>query len=403
MLRDVASRPPATVALHGAPGLGKSTLVLRVAHQLVARFADGQLYINLQGATPDTRPLSPLDALGRLLRAFGSGDEIPAAVDQAAALFRSITADRQVLVILDNALDSAQVRALLPAGGGCTTLVTCRRPLLLPGMTAQLPVDRLPDDEAVQLLRAYTGTRRDDLGQDEAGGISELCERLPLALCLAGTRLAHRPDLSTSALAARLADERYRLDELRHGDVAIRSSLAVGYLALAESESESEQLAARAFRAIGKLHLTDFDPMLVAVILELPTERATHVVDCLVGTHLAVHGATAATGCTTWSGSTPPSCPSTSRNRCSTASYDTCSVRPASPVTCCGRSAITSPRHPSWAPPVPRRLRWPIPRMRSGGSSPNGPICSPWPRRPRTMPGRSAGSPIGFTWRSTAT
>ncbi|MEV6491656.1 BTAD domain-containing putative transcriptional regulator [Actinoplanes sp. NPDC051633] len=133
-----ADVPAVTIyAISGSAGVGKSALAIHAAHRLSGRFPDGQLYVNLQGATAGLQPLAPLDVLGRFLRALGADSAgVPTEVEEAGAQFRSTAAARRLLIVLDNAADSAQVRPLLPATPGSMVIVTSRR--MLPGVTEQL-------------------------------------------------------------------------------------------------------------------------------------------------------------------------------------------------------------------------------------------------------------------------
>jgi hypothetical protein len=138
-------RPVVISAIDGMGGVGKSALAIQVANQLADHFPDGQLYVNLHGATPGLTPVNPLEALGRLLRALGlDSAQIPAEVEEAAARFRSLAAGRRLLVLLDNARDAEQVRPLLPASRGCGVLITSRHALTtLEGVRA-VHLDVLP-------------------------------------------------------------------------------------------------------------------------------------------------------------------------------------------------------------------------------------------------------------------
>ncbi|WP_018349645.1 AfsR/SARP family transcriptional regulator [Longispora albida] len=270
----------ALIAVDGTGGVGKSTLALHAAHRLAGDFPGGQLYIDLQGAHAGLPPVEPGEALGRFLRAFGDpgvlGDTTAAAAEEAAGRFRTLLAGRRVLIVLDNAASAAQVRPLLTSAPQCAVIVTSRRVLSTLDATARVSLDVLPAGEAVALLGP--------LGDEQAAReIAELCGGLPLALRIAAARLTGRPDRTAAALAARLRDERRRLDELGLDELAVRSSLAVSYAALA---TDAGQLAARAFPALGLLKLAEIGPEVTAALLETSPAEAAVALDQLAGERL---------------------------------------------------------------------------------------------------------------------
>jgi DNA-binding SARP family transcriptional activator/tetratricopeptide (TPR) repeat protein len=220
---------PPVVLLTGEPGVGKSTLAVRVAHRLHSAFPDGQLYAHLAGAA-GARPVD--DVLADLLRTLGvTGPGIPDDTHAKAAVLRSRLADRRVLLVLDDAADPAQVRPLLPGTPSSAVIVTSRRRLTGLVNAHRVTVGSLTDTEARDLLTTLAGDRV-TAEPDGAARIAAACGNLPLALRIAGTRLALRPHLRLSALADRLEDERRRLDELTVSDLQVRSSLALSYAAL---------------------------------------------------------------------------------------------------------------------------------------------------------------------------
>jgi DNA-binding SARP family transcriptional activator len=273
-------------AIHGSGGIGKSALAIRVAHQLAEQYPDGQLYMNLQGATPGLAPLSPLDVLGRMLRALGlDPGKIPSEVQEAAARFRSLAAGRRLLVVLDNAASAQQVAPLLPASPTCGVLVTSRRMLALEGAHV-LHLDGLPEEEAVELLGRIAGPSRIAADPVAAAKVVGFCGRLPLALQIAGARLAARPGWPVGVLAERLAGASGRLDELELAEVGVRASFEVSLRALGDSTDEWDRAAAAAF---GLLSLPDgpqFDAAAAARLLDQPEPVVGGLLERLVDAQL---------------------------------------------------------------------------------------------------------------------
>ncbi|HEX7307970.1 AfsR/SARP family transcriptional regulator [Lentzea sp.] len=223
-------------AIGGGGGMGKTWLALQWAHDNSADFPDGQLYVNLRGFDPRTEPLPPTAALRGFLGALGvAADDLPAAADDQAALYRSRIAGRRMLVLLDNAAETAQVLPLLPGSPGCVTLVTSRRPLT--GLVAThgalpVPLDVLSDDDAVALLVGHLGAAR---VAAEPGAVKELlslCAGLPLALGIVAARAAVHPSRSLASMAVELRS--HRLDGLDAGetDLNLRAVLSWSYRAL---------------------------------------------------------------------------------------------------------------------------------------------------------------------------
>jgi tetratricopeptide (TPR) repeat protein/DNA-binding XRE family transcriptional regulator len=212
----------AVVAIDGPPGVGKTTLAVRWAHQAAARFPDGQLYVNLRGFGPWDELMPAGTAICQFLDALGiPAQQIPPDPESQAGLYRSLLAGKQVLIVADNACDAEQVRPLLPGSPGCMVLVTSRNRLI--GLAAAhaarlISLDVLPDDEAHQLLTRRIGADRARTEPDAIGQLAQLCGRLPLALAVAAARAAARPASSLAALAADLAGTPPRLGALHTGD-----------------------------------------------------------------------------------------------------------------------------------------------------------------------------------------
>ncbi|MEU1528398.1 AfsR/SARP family transcriptional regulator [Streptomyces fagopyri] len=271
---------PAVAVISGMAGVGKSALALHVAHGLRERFPDGQLYVNLHGATPGMTPLTPGQALAALLRDLGvESRRIPELPDAAAALLRSTLAPTRTLMVLDDAAHAAQVRPLLPAGAGCAVIVTSRSPLTALDGAHRFPLAPLSDEDSAALLRAVSG-RRD--GLDGGHPLVELTGRLPLALRVVAARLAARRALTPDALADQLTDTEGRLRHLEYDDLSVRRSLAVAHDALRASDREPDQDAARALCSIGALDLPVYGAPLLARLSGIGEHRTEAALDRLV-------------------------------------------------------------------------------------------------------------------------
>ncbi|MGW4946043.1 ATP-binding protein [Actinoplanes sp. NPDC004185] len=223
------------VVIAAAPGTGKSALALRAAHDARDSYPDGQLYAALRGASAD--PVPPEAVLVRFLRALGRpDDELRGEVVELAARFRSVVADRRVLVLLDDARDAAQVRYLLPGGAHSVAIMTSRRLLSDLLGASVLTIGALTPGAALELLATAAGPGRVSADPEGARRLVEACGGLPLALRIVGGRLRMRAQWSASALADRLADEGRRLDEMRLADRAVRSTLRAVYDELGPGE-----------------------------------------------------------------------------------------------------------------------------------------------------------------------
>ncbi|NGY59847.1 tetratricopeptide repeat protein [Lentzea sp. NEAU-D13] len=236
----------AVCVITGQAGIGKSALAVRAAHEIAASFPDGQLYADLSDGASDR-------ILSQFLRALG---ERPG--DEEALRYRSLTASRRLLVVLDNVATAAQVRRLLPTGPGSAVLITSRRPLTSLDGASYVKLGALPLEDAFQLLEAVAGK------VDDGAELVRWCGGLPLALRIAGARLAARPQWTAPLLAARLADETRRLDELRLGDVAVRSAFEVSYAEL------GSPAVARVFRLLGLLDGPDFAVAAARALTDVP-------------------------------------------------------------------------------------------------------------------------------------
>lgn len=267
---------PAVVAITGKPGLGKTALAVRSAHRLASRFPDGQLYVDLQGAGP--QPRDPAEVLARFLRDLGvAGMDLPVSLEERIGLFRDRTATRHILVVLDNAAGEEQLRPLIPGNPECGVLITSRRRLTGLDMRGLIDLDGLADADALALLSDLAP--RVPAGDEAARKIVQLCGGLPLALRIVGTKLRSRPHQTPADLAARLADERSRLDELVGGDREVRASFLLSYASLEPAQQ-------RAFRLLGAMPDTGFAAWAASAALGEDFRTTERLLESLVDVNL---------------------------------------------------------------------------------------------------------------------
>jgi DNA-binding SARP family transcriptional activator/tetratricopeptide (TPR) repeat protein len=267
-------------AVDGMGGIGKTTLAVHVAHQLAARFSDGCLFLDLHGYTRAIRPVGPGQALERLLRALGvPGEQIPADLDDRAALYRSRTAGRRLLIVLDNARTAEQVRPLLPAQPGCLVLVTSRRRLTALDDAVPLSLDILPVTDAATLFSRIAGPGRTSGHSAAVERVVELCGRLPLAIRIAAARLRARSAWTVAHLADRLTDHHHRLGELDDGERGVAAAFALSY---EELTGEHQHM----FRRLSLHPGADTDPYAAATLAGLSLSRAGRILEDLLDAHL---------------------------------------------------------------------------------------------------------------------
>ena len=235
--------------IDGTAGVGKSTLAVHWSRQRREDFPDGELYVNLRGFDPVTEPVQPAEALGTFLVALGIPPErVPTGLDARAAQFRSAVHGKRILVLLDNARSTEQVRPLLPASESALVLVTSRERLdelvTLDG-AKRVALDVLTDAEGRDLLTRYLGADRVAAEPAAVDELLECCAGLPLALGIVAVRVARHPDLPLDELVEELRDERERLDALEAGGITgVRAVFSWSYHSLPDA-------AARAFRLLG--------------------------------------------------------------------------------------------------------------------------------------------------------
>lgn len=251
LVQDEAARGPGAVRIAvvaGAAGLGKTALAVHAAHQVSSAFPDGQLYVDLFGAS--AHPAAPGEVLARFLRDVGvEGDKVPVSDDERAALYRTRLTGRRMLILLDNAKDAAQVRPLLPGSASCAVLVTTRNRTPDLASTRFVDLHVLEDTEALTLFSRIVDDDRPAAEPDATAEVLLACAGLPLAIRICAARLAARKQWRIATLANRLRNEQRRLDELETGDLAVRSSFQVSYDSLRAGRHGVNP--ARMFRLLG--------------------------------------------------------------------------------------------------------------------------------------------------------
>ncbi|MEJ3745792.1 tetratricopeptide repeat protein [Actinomycetes bacterium KLBMP 9797] len=287
LLPDSGDRPPTVVisAIGGAAGIGKTALALHWAHRVADRFPDGQLYIDLRGFTPTGTSVDPATAMRGFLEALGVPPQrIPNTEEAQYGSYRSILAERRMLVLLDNARDAEQVRPLLPGASGCLTLVTSRRALT--GLAAThsarlLTLDLLPAEDAWSLLARRIGDQRVAAEPDAVAEIIACCVRLPLALVIVAAYTTIRPDVSLTDLAKQLGAARNRLDLLGGDDpmTDVRTVFSWSYQVL-------DPGAARLFRLLSLHPGPDISVAATASLAGVPVPEAEHALGELTRAHL---------------------------------------------------------------------------------------------------------------------
>ncbi len=281
------SRAVVISAVSGIAGVGKTALVMHWAHRVRDRFPDGQLYVDLRGFHPDLSPVVPSLAVRDFLVALGTpAQRIPASNEAQIALYRSLLADRRVLIVLDNARDAAQVRPLLPGAPACLVVVTSRSQLssLVAAEGAQpMTLDLLSAADARCMLVRRLGQERLDAEPAAVRDIIARCAGLPLALAVIAARAAARPTFDLSHLAEELRDARRGLDLFDGGDTAadLRAVFSWSYRSL-------DGAAARLFRLLALHPGPAVNVPAAAALAGLPVGLTRRLMEELTRAHLVI-------------------------------------------------------------------------------------------------------------------
>ena len=260
--------------------MGTTAFAVHAAHRLAARFPDGQIFLPLHGNTPGQQPVDPADALASLLLAAGvPAGQIPPGLEARMALWRERLAERQLLLILDDAADSEQVLPLLPGAGGSLVLVTSRRHLTELEDATAISLDALPPSEAAALLARLAGRVGLGPADPEAGQITRLCGYLPLAIGMVARQLHHHPAWSPAARAAELAAARDRLELMTKENLSVGAAFSLSYEDLAEDQQ-------RLFRRLGLHPGPDIDDFAAAALDGTGLSATRRKLEALYDQHL---------------------------------------------------------------------------------------------------------------------
>ncbi|MFE3252986.1 BTAD domain-containing putative transcriptional regulator [Streptomyces sp. NPDC059209] len=273
-----ADRPAAVVTVSGPGGVGKTALAVQAAHRLKSAYPDGQLFATLAGTR--SQPADPSTVLGRFLRALGvPANAVPDDPQERTDLYRSMLAERRILVVLDDAFDEEQLAPLLPASGTCGVIATGRVRLGGLGGAHRVQLREMSEADSLAMLGNTTGDWVDSATGPELSDLVRLCARLPLALRIVGSLLVSRPHWRIADMVSRLADEQHRLDTLRYRDLEVRASFALSYAGLRPG-------ARRLFRLLGLLEAPDFPLWAAAAAADTELREAQELLDELVDVHL---------------------------------------------------------------------------------------------------------------------
>jgi tetratricopeptide (TPR) repeat protein/transcriptional regulator with XRE-family HTH domain len=275
-----AEETVSVVAIGGMAGVGKTALAVRAAHQLADRFPDGQLFLPLYGHTPVHQPSDPADALASLLLMTGmDARQIPPGLEARTGLWRDRLAGRRLLLVLDDASGSEQVRPMLPGAPGCLTLITSRRHLTALEGADTVSLDVLSSGDAAQLLVRLAARPGIDAGDPAVAGITRLCGCLPLAVGILARQLHHHPAWNLAGLAAELAGARDRLELMHAENLSVAAAFDLSYADLTTAQQ-------RLFRRLGQHPGADIDAYAAAALADVSVAAASRGLDDLYDQYL---------------------------------------------------------------------------------------------------------------------
>jgi transcriptional regulator with XRE-family HTH domain len=270
---------PPLVVVCGGPGAGKSSLVIRLAHQVQDHFPDGIVYLDLiRGRTTH---LSPGSALNQLFRSFDLRGvaSIPSDVTELSATLRMLLSGKRLLLVLDNATSESQVRPLLPNSASCAVLIAARRRLIGLETAHHIVLAPLPPSAAFDLLDTAAGPERASRNSEAIRRIVQLCDGVPAALRAVAQRLAHRQHLSVRRFADQLSEQPLRLHRLVSGDIDLRRSMKRTYTSLSARQR-------RTLRLCSRLAVPHFGAQTAATLLDMNVCEAEESLDELIDTFL---------------------------------------------------------------------------------------------------------------------
>jgi tetratricopeptide (TPR) repeat protein/transcriptional regulator with XRE-family HTH domain len=267
-------------AIGGMAGVGKTAFSVHAAHQLAPRFPDGQVFLSLHGHTPGQQPVDPAGALASLLSTIGvDARQIPAGLEARMALWRDRLAGRQMLLVLDDAAGSEQVRPLLPGAAGCLVLVTSRRRLTALDDARAISLDTLAPEEAGRLLARLAGRPGLEPDDPTVADITRLCGYLPLAVGMVARQLHHHPAWTPADLAADLTAARDRLELMAAENLSVAAAFDLSYQDLTEGQQ-------RMFRRLGLHPGPDIDAHAAAALDGSDLATARRNLEALYGLYL---------------------------------------------------------------------------------------------------------------------